>query len=130
MNDTRIHRVEMIISTLLRTGVVASIVLIVLGIALIFVNRPASMNSQEQLLAMTRPGAEFPHTIAAVASGITALQGEAVIAFGLLVLIATPVMRVAISIFAFVYERDGAFTLITSVVLVLLLLSFFLGAGG
>lgn len=130
MSEARIHRVEMVISTLLRTGVVVSIVLIVLGIALLFMNRPASMNSPEQLLVMTRPGAEFPHTIAAVVSGVTVLQGEAVIALGLLVLIATPVMRVAISIFAFVYERDGTFTLITSVVLVLLLLSFLLGAGG
>ena len=33
----------------------------------------------------------------------------------------------AVSIFAFVYERDPAFVLITSVVLCLLLLSFWLG---
>lgn len=130
MNETPAHRVEIVISTLLRTGVVVSIVLIALGVALLYVNHPASMNSEEQLQAMTRPGAEFPHTIAAVVSGIMVLQGEAVIALGLLVLIATPVMRVAISIFAFLHERDGKFALITFVVLILLLLSFLLGAGG
>ena len=36
-------------------------------------------------------------------------------------------MRVAVSVFAFVYERDRKFVLITAVVLALLLLSFMLG---
>jgi len=42
-------------------------------------------------------------------------------------LIATPVMRVAVSILVFVYENDRIFILITCVVLALLLLSFLLG---
>ena len=46
---------------------------------------------------------------------------------GLLLLIATPVLRVAVSIFAFVYEKDKVFVIITSIVLGLLLLSFILG---
>ena len=46
---------------------------------------------------------------------------------GLLLLIATPVTRVAVSIFAFVYEKDRVFVIITIIVLSLLLLSFFLG---
>jgi len=49
---------------------------------------------------------------------------------GLLLLIATPVMRAAVSIFAFVYQHDRTFVIITSVVLAILLLSFALGHGG
>jgi uncharacterized membrane protein len=49
---------------------------------------------------------------------------------GLLLLIATPVLRVAVSILAFVYQRDRAFVAITSIVLALLLTSFVLGRGG
>ena len=46
---------------------------------------------------------------------------------GLLLLIATPVVRVAVSILGFVYERDWRYILITSIVLGLLILSFALG---
>ena len=49
---------------------------------------------------------------------------------GLLVLIATPVLRVAVSILAFWQEGDRKFVLITSVVLALLLASFLLGKVG
>jgi uncharacterized membrane protein len=55
------------------------------------------------------------------------LQGQAIVAMGLLLLIATPVLRVAVSIFAFVYQEDRTYTLITTLVLILLLLSFILG---
>jgi uncharacterized membrane protein len=44
-----------------------------------------------------------------------------------LLLIATPVIRVGVSIFAFIYQRDRLYTLITATVFSLLLLSFVLG---
>jgi uncharacterized membrane protein len=49
---------------------------------------------------------------------------------GLLLLIATPVMRVAFSVLVFVYQHDRVFVVITSIVLTLLLVSFVLGRGG
>jgi uncharacterized membrane protein len=53
----------------------------------------------------------------------TAMRARGIIQFGLLLLIATPVARVAFSLFAFLRERDRAYALITAFVLVLLLLS-------
>jgi uncharacterized membrane protein len=58
---------------------------------------------------------------------VTALEGQAVVTLGLLLLIATPVLRVAISMFLFIYQRDWTYALITLAVLSLLLLSFGLG---
>ena len=58
------------------------------------------------------------------------LRGQSVVVFGLLMLISTPVLRVAVSIFAFVYQKDGRFVIITTVVLLLLLLSFGIGKVG
>jgi uncharacterized membrane protein len=55
------------------------------------------------------------------------LRGQAIIALGLLILIATPVMRVAISIIAFAIQRDYTFVAITCVVLALLCISFLMG---
>ena len=49
---------------------------------------------------------------------------------GLLLLIATPVARVAFSIVAFALEGDRLYVAITAVVLALLVLSFAVGAAG
>jgi uncharacterized membrane protein len=65
-----------------------------------------------------------------VIQGLEHSQGRAIVMAGLLLLIATPVLRVAISVLAFVYQRDRTFVVITSVVLALLLTSFALGRGG
>ena len=71
-----------------------------------------------------------PHALRrvdAIVAGALAGDGRAVTQLGLLVLIATPVARVAVSILAFAYQRDWTFVVITSVVLAFLLTSFFLG---
>ena len=76
---------------------------------------------------LTQPGAALPHTLRDVVAGVRGLRGQALVTVGLLLLIATPVVRVGVSILAFFYQRDRIFTLITTVVLCLLLLSFVLG---
>jgi uncharacterized membrane protein len=48
---------------------------------------------------------------------------------GLLVLIATPILRVIGSTLAFLYERDWRYALITFVVLLVVTLSLLLGRG-
>jgi len=65
-----------------------------------------------------------------VGAGLAGLRGQALVMLGLLVLMATPVLRVAVSLVSFLRSRDRAFTLLTSAVLVLLLLSLFLGKAG
>jgi uncharacterized membrane protein len=55
------------------------------------------------------------------------LSGRGIIQLGLLVLIATPVARVAFSVFAFLREGDRLYVGVTLVVLALLLYS--LGVG-
>ena len=58
------------------------------------------------------------------------MRGEAIVTLGLLVLMATPVMRVAVSVVAFIRHRDRTYALITVAVLCLLLLSLVLGRVG
>jgi uncharacterized membrane protein YfcA/uncharacterized membrane protein len=71
----------------------------------------------------------FPQTFDQVWAGLLVLRPQAVIALGLLLLIATPVMRVAVSVIAFAAERDRRFVVITLVVLLILLFSiFYVGA--
>jgi uncharacterized membrane protein len=126
-DQERVRRVELLISNLLRFGVLASLALILFGTTLSFVHHPTYVSSPDALQHLTQPGAAFPHTQRDVIAGVRAWRGQAIVALGLLVLIATPVMRVAVSVLAFIYQRDRIFTLITFTVLTILILSFVLG---
>ena len=119
--------VELVISGLLRAGVLVSLFVIVAGAGARFVRHPDYVTSKAELGALTRPGASFPRTLPQVAAGVARGEGRAIATAGLLILIATPVLRVAVSAVAFLAERDRAFALISASVLALLLLSFFLG---
>ena len=121
------RRVEVLISVLLRIGVTASMVTVLVGLVLMFVHHPSYLTSNGDLVRLTAPGAAFPHTLRAVGSGLLAGRGQAVVAAGLILLIATPILRVAVSIVGFAVQRDRTFVLITSFVLAMLLISFFLG---
>lgn len=129
-HDPRVRQVELAISNLLRGGVVLSVTLIVLGTIVTFVQQPSYISQPTDLSLLITPGAKFPHTFRDLGSELIQRRGEAIVTLGLLVLIATPVMRVAISILAFIYQGDRIFTIITSVVLCLLLLSLVLGRVG
>jgi uncharacterized membrane protein len=123
----RVGRIEIIISTLLRIGVFSSLAIIVLGLIITYSRNPQYATHADQLPKLTAYGAVFPHSLNDVFGGVARLRGQSLIALGLLILIATPVMRVAISIIAFVIQRDYVFVAITSVVLTLLVFSFLMG---
>lgn len=63
-----------------------------------------------------------------VLKGVRELRGTAVIQFGVLLMIATPVLRVAFAVFGFAKERDWLYTGVSLVVLALLGYAL-LGAG-
>lgn len=120
-------RVEILISHLLRAGVMASIIILLTGLVLMFAHHPSYLRAGSDLQRLVRPGAAFPHSLHGIVEGLRTCRGQAVIAIGLIVLIATPIMRVAVSIVAFAVERDRVYVLITSAALAVLLASFFLG---
>jgi uncharacterized membrane protein len=64
-----------------------------------------------------------------VINRVLALRPSGFLALGLLVLIATPILRVIGSIGAFVYERDWRFAGVTTLVLGVLIVSLVLGRG-
>lgn len=130
-NDRKVRQVELLISTLLRVGVVVSLTVVVAGTLVTFARHPDYLYSRQDLSQLTNPArASFPRSIPELLHGLREFQGRAIVVAGLLLLIATPVMRVAVSIFAFIYERDGVFVIITSIVLAMLLASFLLGKAG
>jgi uncharacterized membrane protein len=126
----RVRAVELLISAVLRAGVAASLALVLCGAILGFVRHPEWLRQPAALKALTSTEAVFPHTLGQVFAGVAAGHGLAIAALGLLLLVVTPVLRVAISVLAFLYQRDWAFVVITIAVLLLLLLSFWLGRVG
>jgi uncharacterized membrane protein len=130
VNDELFGRIEVLISRLLRFGVVTSLSIVGLGLLLMFIHHPSYLRSAMDLQRLTSPGAAFPHTLREMMTGLAAMRGQAVVVLGLLLLIATPIMRVAVSVAGFVLQRDRVFVVITSAVLAVLLVSFLLGKAG
>ena len=94
-------------------GIGLSVALMGIGGVLLIVDRGA-------LPIGVTPVADLPRDLAR-------LQAGAYLSLGLIVLIATPFVRVAGSIVAFAYERDRRYVLITALVLVVMCLSVLLG---
>jgi len=76
-------------------------------------------------LAGARPNGADPTDFSGIAAGLGALRPIAIAQAGLLVLVATPVVRVGVSLVAFALERDRLYAAITGAVLGLLLVSLF-----
>ena len=116
-------QVDEIIGNLLRAGVIVSSLIVLIGGG----------------LYLKGHGTETPHyhifsgepsnlrSIPEIIRNASTFHGRAVIQFGLLVLIATPVMRVAFTVLSFLLNRDRIYVGVTLIVLALLLFSL---AGG
>jgi uncharacterized membrane protein len=125
--DERVRKVETLISNLLRTGVIVSLALIVLGTVVTFVQQPEYLSERSFFGQSRALRVAILRSLSAVGAGLAAFEGEAIVTLGILLLIATPVIRVGVSIFAFIYQRDRLYAVITATVFCLLLLSFVLG---
>jgi len=110
-----------VISWILQGGVIISSTFIVFGLCLL-PTRAGGLSPQRVL--------DFPRTVADVWNGLLIFRPQSIIVVGLILLIATPVVRVAVSVVAFALERDYRYVVITLVVLAILILSFLLGKGG
>jgi uncharacterized membrane protein len=117
------HEIELVISRLLRIGVSIATV-VVLGAALLYLVRHGRELPQVQ--DFHGEPAEL-RTVGGVLSAAWNGQARAIIQLGLGLLIATPVARVAFSLYAFVRQRDGLYVVVTGIVLTVLLLNLFSG---
>ena len=130
MAEATVHRsdqrMDEIMGGLLRTGVVlaAAIVLVGGGVYLMRHRVPVT----DYRVFQGEPG--DLRSVSGIFREALAFHGRGLIQLGLLVLIATPVARVAFSFFAFLYERDWTYVLVTLFVLGPLVYSLFGGHAG
>lgn len=113
---------ELWISHSLRIGVLIAAVIIGAGVLLFFTRGagPDGPNSFHELTA--NGGHTVPVSPASIARGVRHADASAVIGLGVLALILTPIVRVAMTAGLFAAQRDRPFVLITVAVLALLLL--------
>ena len=113
------RRLDEIIGMLLRAGVLIAAFFVLTGGVLYL----ARENGPVPNYHVFHGEPENLRTVPGIVHSALALQGQGLIQFGLLILIATPIARVAFSLLAFLYERDWIYVGVTVIVLGLLLYS-------
>jgi len=117
------EKVEGIVGNLLRGGVIAAAGVVLAG-GILYLSRYGA--NPPDYSAFHGVPAEF-RSVDGIIKAAFALRGRGLIQLGLLLLIATPVARVAFTIFAFAMERDRIYIVVALIVLGMLLYSL---AGG
>jgi uncharacterized membrane protein len=117
------ERIEGIVGTLLRTGVVLAGAVVLAG-GILFLLRHGG---EQPNYGVFRGEPSDLRSVKGIAADVWAGSARGLIQLGLLLLVATPVARVVFSVAGFVLERDRAYVVITLVVLAVLVFSL---AGG
>jgi uncharacterized membrane protein len=115
--------IEQAIGNLLRAGVLLAVAVVLVGECVLLVRHGAARTD----LAVFRGEPANLRTLQGILAGVLSFQGGNIIQLGVIILIATPVARVAFSAAAFAVEHDRLYVVITLIVLAVLLFSL---AGG
>ena len=116
MND---RRLEEIIGQLLRAGVLLAAAAVTAGGVSYLVQHHSSQVNYHTFAA----GGQSVRTLPGIVASAARLDSAGLIQLGLLLLIATPVARVAIALVGFALERDRLYTVVSLIVLLVLALS-------
>ena len=112
---------EVIISNVLRFGVMISTLVITGGIVAVWINEDAKHHFLQVTLPVLKSGSHLGN------EQILESYGTIIIAFGLLLLLLIPITRVLLTVILFMVQRDYIYLAITLIVSIILLGSFFFG---
>ncbi|HTI58193.1 DUF1634 domain-containing protein [Mucilaginibacter sp.] len=114
---------QAVIGWILRTGVFVSTAFVITGGIIFLVNHG---HSQIDFASFNKVP-DFISHIKGVIQGVIHLKGQAIIQFGIVLLIATPVFRVLFAGIGFLIEKDYLYTFISTLVLLIILISMISG---
>ena len=121
----RDRRVEQVIGRLLQAGVLLAAAVVLAGGAAYL----ASHGGARADFRVFRSEPSALRSVTGIVRGALALDSQAIVQLGLVLLIATPVARVALTLVAFLLQRDRLYVAMTAVVLALLLYSLLWAPG-
>jgi uncharacterized membrane protein len=110
------RRMDVVIGNLLRFGVLVSAAVVLVG-GIFYLARNGRSPTDYRVF---RGEPSDLRSVGGILRDAVALNGRGIIQLGLLLLIATPVARVAFSIFGFAEEHDRMYVVIASIVLLVL----------
>ncbi len=117
--------VEQLVGRLLQLGVLVAAAVVLFGAVLLL----AHGGSVHPAYDVFRGEPAMLRSLGGIVRGAFAGQPLAIVQLGLVLLIATPVARVALTLVAFVVQRDRTYVAITAIVLALLLFGLVFGGG-
>ncbi len=118
--------VQLLIGNVLRWGVILAMSVVFIG-GLVYIYRHGHETASYQKF-VGEPA--FLKNIPGIFQGVLDFKGRAIIQTGILLLIATPVARVLLSIISFLREKDYLYVVITLIVLGIISASMLSGIGG
>ena len=118
--------IELLIGSLLRLGVLLSLLVVVVGGA-IYLWRHAH-SSIDYSVFKGEP--LFTRNLPEMLKAIGEIKGRAIIQFGILLLIGTPIARILLTIVGFFFEKDYLYVGIAMLVLIIIIVSMLGGFGG
>ncbi|MBS1519664.1 MAG: DUF1634 domain-containing protein [Bacteroidetes bacterium] len=126
MNKFKDKDIQVIIGWILRGGVMVSMIFVFIG-GIFFVYRHGhSIPDYKTFKGVPA----FISSFSDILNGIATFKGQAIIQLGIIILIATPVIRVAFSAIGFLLEKDYLYIFITLIVLLIILASMISGHAG
>jgi uncharacterized membrane protein len=126
MNKIKDTDIQTAIGWVLRIGVYLSIAIVCFG-GIFYIIRHGHEVPNYRVF---RGVPDFVRTISGVVNGVLTLRGRAIIQGGIVLLIATPIIRVMFSAIGFIIEKDHLYTGITLLVLLIIFLSMLGGHAG
>lgn len=114
-------RMDMAISRMLRVGVSLAALVVLAGAIMYLWQAHGVRSDYRHFHGVPSPADRF----APVIDGIRHRDSRSVIHLGILLLIATPIMRVVFCVYSFARQRDKLYVLVSGIVLTVLLYSFF-----
>lgn len=111
--------IQLILGTLLRAGVIISMGIVLVGGVIFLIHNKGVITDYK----VFKPELAKFSSISAIFKGVLTLQGDAVVQFGILMLIFTPIARIVFAIFSFLVERDYLYVLIGIIILAIITIS-------
>lgn len=111
--------IQVILGTLLRAGVIISMSIVLIGGVIFLIHHKGAITDYK----VFKPELNKFSSIVAIFRGVLSFQGDAIVQFGILMLIFTPIARIVFAIFSFLIERDYLYVFIGMIILAIITIS-------
>jgi len=119
MKDIKEKDIQVLLGTLLRAGVIISMSIVLVGGVIFLIHNNGVITDYK---VFTPELSKFS-SITEIFAGLLTMQGDAIVQFGVLMLIFTPIARIAFAIFSFSLEKDYLYVLIGFIILAIIAIS-------